>query len=212
MRFLSAIRTVADTIERYTDEGVEYDFGFDVAQKITFVLTLMILWCLPWSWGEYEFAMFVFCCIVGRAVVMSNLHLWINEAIENRGGRKSTKRFLNMSSGLWKLIVLGVLLYLTIHGLIQERSFGDVLIALPCYIAMFICGFFIFGGVTNLASRPSNPNEVGSKAWREANGVVKVNRDLTNPLYRDRYGNYYSGTGFVPVPPPVNIVDKHNRQ
>lgn len=211
MRFLSAIKIVADTLDRYTGQGFEYDFGYDVAQKITFALTLIILWCLPWSWGEYEFAMFIFCCIVGRIVVMSNLHIWINEAIERKGGRKRTNRFLNMSSGVWKLIVLGVMTYLTINCLCQIRAFSEFLITLPCCIAMFISGFFVFGGVTGIATVPSDPNKIGSAAWKKANGVVKVNRDLMKPLYRDKYGNYYEGTGFVPVSAPVNVNNKNSK-
>ena len=80
-----------------------------------------------------------------------------------------------------------------------------------CCSIMSICGFFIFAGVTLLGTTPSDPNKRGTKAWKEANGVIRVNTDLMYPLYRDKYGNYYKGTGFVPVPPPVIVVDKNKR-
>ena len=76
---------------------------------------------------------------------------------------------------------------------------------------MVFIGYFIFAGVTVLGSRPGDHNQRGTKAWKEANGVVKVNTSLMNPLYRDKYGNYYKGSGFVPVPPPVQPVDKYYR-
>lgn len=207
---LGEIKKLADLIGKYTDQGnFAYDFGFDVAQKITFALTLLILFGM--NWGPYQFAIFIFCCIIGRTVVMEFIKDPINKFIEKRGGRRSDKRFLNMPQNIWKLIVLVILTFITIRDMIQPRGLEEFLTTLPGWVVMYICGFFIFGGITGLKPLPDDPNRVGSPAWRKENGVQKVNRDLTNPLYRDKYGNYYKGTGFVPVPPPVIVISKDKK-
>lgn len=205
---IEKIKKFADLIGKFTDQGnFEYDFGYDVAQKITFVLTLLVLWVVPDIAG-FDFALFIFCCIIGRIVVMSILQTKINDFIKSRGGRRSNKRFLNMPHNIWKLIVFVIVTIITVKDIIQPRSLEDFLITLPGWIVMYICGFFIFGGITGLTPLPDDPERVGSPAWKKANGVEKVNLDLMNPLYRDKNGNYYRGTGFVPVPPPVYVINK----
>ncbi len=211
-KLVEKIKKFADLIGKYTDQGnFEYDFGYDVAQKITFVLTLLILWGLPWDWGDDQFAMFIFCCIVGRIVVMSFLHHKINDIVDLFGRKRKDKRFLNMSESLWKLIVFVILTYITIKDMLMPRSAEDFFITLPGWIVMYFCGFFIFAGKTGLVALPDDPGRVGSPAWKKANGVVKVGHDLMNPLWRDKNGNYYKGTGFVPVPPPVHVVNKDKK-
>lgn len=196
-----------DIIEKITYQGdFEYDFGYDVAQKIFFVLTLLVLWALPWSWEQYEFAVFIICCIVGRVLVMSSIQIWLNNTIEKCGGRKSDHRFLHMSSGLWKLIVLVFLIIITIRCLRYISSVEDALITITGCLTMVICGFFIYGGITNVAIIPQDPTKVGTAAWKKANGVEQVRFGWENPLWRDKNGNYY-GKNFCPIPPPVNIID-----
>ena len=83
--------------------------------------------------------------------------------------------------------------------------------ALPSVLIMYFVGFFVFAGYTTLGSAKGSddPNKKGSPAWKKANGVEQVGFDLMNPLWRDKNGNYYRGTQFVPVSPPVNIKDKN---
>lgn len=196
-------------VDKATDQGdIEYDFGYDVAQKALFVLTLLVLWALPWSWGSYEFAIFIFCCIAGRLLVFTTIQESINNTIEKCGGRKSNHRFLHMPSGLWKLIVLIFLVIITIRCLCSLPTATDIVITLPGCLVMFVCGFFIYGGTTNAVATPPDPTKVGTAAWKKANGVEQVGFDWAKPMWRDKHGNYYEGRNFRPIPPPVHIINK----
>lgn len=185
-------------------------FVYDASKKILFMLTLWILFGLGWS-GDNRFGVFVFCSVGGRIFVMPIIQIIVSKITDILGGRKSSAPFLYIPGKIWSLFVLVVVVYITIDCLRASHSIEMLLTNIVCCSIMAFVGYFIFAGVTLLGSPPSDSNKRGTKAWKEANGVVKVNTSLMNPLYRDKYGNYYKGSGFVPVPPPVQPVDKYYR-
>ena len=202
------ISWIANKVDKATYQGdFEYDFGYDAAQKITFILLVLII---PWDFPDIAVALFIIGCVVGRIIVMSFLQLWINKLSELFSGNKRRKPFLWIPAKIWKLIVLGVLTYLLVRYLLFMQETGDFL-ALPGALIMYFVGFFVFAGYTMLgaAKGSDDPNKIGSPAWKKANGVQQVGFDLMNPLWRDKNGNYYQGTQYVPVPPPVNIINKN---
>ena len=202
---LSKIKKIIRFIDKITDQGdFGYDFSYDAAQKLLFILAVWILFSMPW--GVYRFAIFIFCCIVGRIMVMPILQLGIEKLQTLMDAKERTRPFLWIPRPLWKVGVLIVLTYI----LIEEIIGGD-LFALPATLIMYFVGFFIFAGYTTLgiAAGSDNPNKKGSPAWKKANGVEQVGFNLMNPLWRDKHGNYYQGTQYVPVPPPVNITNKN---
>lgn len=186
-----------------------YDFSFDVAQKITFVLTILILWGIRIDMVEtgFEYGIYICCCILGRLLVMTGLKALIDRYLEAKGGRKSPYYFLRMPPFVWRIIVLVFVAYITIKDMVQPRSVEDFLITSPAWVVMSFVGFCIFALRTEVGGQTPDPTKVGSPAWREENGIEKVNSSLTRPLYRDKNGNYY-GYGWVPVPTPVEIVEK----
>ena len=205
MKPLCGIKKVIRIIDKITDQGdFGYDFCYDAAQKLLFLLTLWILFGAPW--GDYRFAIFIFCCIVGRIMVMPILQLGIEKIQNLLDAKERTRPFLWIPRPLWKVGVLIVLTYI----LIEEMIGGDFF-AIPAALIMYFCGFFIFAGYTTLgvAKGADDPNKKGSPAWKKANGVEQVGFDLMNPLWRDKNGNYYRGTQYVPVPPLVNIINKN---
>ena len=202
------ISWIANRVDKATFQGdFGYDFGYDAAQKITFILLVLII---PWDFPDIAVALFIMGCVVGRIVVMSFLQLWINKLTDLFGGNKRRKPFLWIPAKIWKLIVLGVLTYLLVRYLLFMQETGDFL-ALPGALIMYFVGFFVFAGYTSLGlvKGADDPNKIGSPAWKKANGVQQVGFDLMNPLWRDKNGNYYKGTQYVPIPPPVNIVNKN---
>ena len=201
-------RKQENEIEKAYKQSLTQEFIYDASQKILFVLTMLILFALPWD-GETRFAIFIFCSVGGRIFIMPVIQGFVQKITYLFGGRKSNTPFLHIPRFIWSLFVLGVVLYITIDCLCTAHSIGTFLVNLVCGIIMAYIGYVIFAKKTYLFNPPSDPNKRGTKAWKEANGVVKVNTDLMNPLYRDKYGNYYQGSGFVPVPPPVQIVDKN---
>jgi hypothetical protein len=129
------------------------------------------------------------------------------EKIQNLlDAKERTRPFLWIPRPLWKVGVLIVLTYI----LIEEMIDGDFF-AIPAALIMYFCGFFIFAGYTTLgvAKGADDPNKKGSPAWKKANGVEQVGFNIMNPLWRDKYGNYYKGTNYVPITPPVNVVNKN---
>ena len=195
--------------EAYT-QSLTQEFIYDASQKILFALTMLILFAMPWD-GETRFAIFIFCSVGGRIFIMPVIQVLVEIITALFGGKKTSTPFLYIPHFIWRLFVLGIVLYITIDCLCTAHSIGSFLVNLVCGIIMAYIGYVIFAKKTYLYNPPSDPNKRGSKAWKEANGVVKVNTNLTTPLYRDKYGNYYEGTGFVPVPPPVQPVDKNYR-
>lgn len=191
-------------------QSLTQEFVYDASQKILFALTLLIMFGMPWN-GETRFAVFIFCSVGGRIFIMPIIQAIVGNITNLFGGRKSSARFLHIPRLVWSLFVLGVVIYITIECLSEAHTFGSFLVNIVCGIIMAFIGYTIFAKTTYLTNPPSDPNKRGTAAWKEANGVVKVNTDLMNPLYRDKYGNYYKGSGFVPVPPPVQPVDKNYR-
>lgn len=202
-KLLSGIKKVIRFIDKITDQGdFGYDFSYDAAQKLLFLLTVWILFSIPW--GDNRFAIYIFCCIIGRIVVMSVLQLGIQKFQDIFGDRESSRPFLWIPRPLWKVGVLIVLTYI----LIDEIIGGDFF-AIPAALIMYFVGFFIFAGYTTIgvAKGSDNPNKKGTPAWKKANGVEQVGFNLMMPLWRDKNGNYYKGTQYVPIPPPVNITN-----
>lgn len=202
---LRKIKNVIRIIDKITDQGdFGYDFVYDAAQKLLFLFTVWILFSIPW--GDYRFAIFIFCCIVGRIIVMPFLQAGI-EILQSILGAKEIKRpFLWIPRPFWKVGVLIVLTYILIEQMIDGNFF-----AIPSALIMYFVGFFVFAGYTTLgaAKGSDDPNKKGSPAWKKANGVEQVGFDLMNPLWRDKNGNYYKGTNYVPITPPVNVVNKN---
>lgn len=208
MNILKPFFWLANKIDKLTYQGdFGFDFSHDAAQKITFILLILVI---PWDFPDYAVALFIMGCVVGRIVVMSFLQLWINKLTELLGSNKRRKPFLWIPPRTWKLIVLGFLTYLLVRYLLFMQETGDFL-ALPGALIMCFAGFFVFAGNTTLgvAKGSNDPNKKGSPAWKKANGVEQVGFNLMNPLWRDKNGNYYEGTQYVPIPPPVNIVNKN---
>ena len=202
-KLLSGIKKAIRFIDKITDQGdFGYDFSYDAAQKLLFLLSVWILFGIPW--GDYRFAIFIFCCIFGRIMVMPILQMGIQKLQDILDMKESTRPFLWIPRPLWKVCVLIVLTYI----LIDEIIGGDFF-ALPAALIMYFVGFFIFAGYTTLGTLPSDPNRKGSPEWKKANGVEQVGFSLMNPLWRDKYGNYYKGTNYVPITPPVNVVNKN---
>ena len=199
------IKNVIRIIDRITDQGdFGYDFSYDAAQKLLFLLTAWILFSAPW--GSYRFAIFIFCCIAGRILVMPIMQHGIQKIQDILSTKERTRPFLWIPRPLWKIGVLIILTYI----LIDEMIGGDFF-AIPAALIMYFVGFFDFAGYTTLgiAKGSDNPNKKGSPAWKKENGVEQVGFDLMNPLWRDKNGNYYRGTQYVPVPPPVNIMNRN---
>lgn len=202
---LSKIKNIIRIIDRMTDPGdFGYEFSYDAAQKLFFLLTMWILFGIPW--GDNRFAIFIFCCIVGRIIVMSVLQFIIQMLEDILPTKKRSRPFLWIPRPIWKVGVLIALIYL----LIDEIVGGDFF-AIPAALIMCFVGFFIFAGYTTLgfAAGSDDPNKIGSPAWKKENGVEQVGFDLMSPLWRDKNGNYYKGTQYVPVPPPVYIINKN---
>lgn len=205
------ISWIANKIDKATYQGdFEYNFAYDAAQKITFILLVLVI---PWDFPDIATALFIVGCVVGRIVVMSFLELWISkiiDIIDIFGNNKQRRPFLWIPSKFWKLIVLGILAYLMVKYLLFMQVTGDFM-ALPSALIMFFVGFFVFAGHTNLGvtKGSSDPNKIGSPAWKKANGVEQVGFNIMSPLWRDKNGNYYKGLQYVPVPPPVNITNKN---
>ena len=202
MKFLDGIKKVVRFFDKITDQGdLGYEFSYDAAQKILFLLTMLVLFGIPW--GEYTFAVFIICCIFGRMAVMPFLERVMVKVDKVLGNDKKRKPFLWVPRPIWKLLVLAVLTYI----LIQEIIGGDFA-AIPTALIMYVVGFFIFTGYTSLVSLPPDPSRRGSPAWRKENGVEQVGFDLMKPRWRDKNGNYYEGLNCLPIPTPVEIVKK----
>ena len=112
-KLLSGIKKVIHFIVKITGQG-EFgcDFSYDAAQKILFLLTMWILFSIPW--GDNRFAIFIFCCIFGRIVVMSVLQRGIQMFQDILGKKERNRPFLWIPRPLWKIGVLAVLTYILI--------------------------------------------------------------------------------------------------
>ena len=204
-KLLSGIKKVIRLIDKITDQGdFGYEFSYDAAQKILFLLAMWILFSIPD--GELRFAIYIFCCIVGRIIVMPVLQLAVQTIQGILEGEERSRPFLWIPRPVWKVVVLAVLTYILLDAIIGGEFF-----AIPSELIMYFVGFFIFAGYTTVgaAKGSDNPNKKGTPAWKKANGVEQVGFNIMNPLWRDKNGNYYQGTQYVPVPPPVNIINKN---
>lgn len=208
------IKSIANSVwKALTQNDTAYDFSYDVAQKITFLLTALVLWAIPVDLFQpgVEFGIFIFCCIFGRIVVMSVLQMLIDRLLKERGGRKSSNYFLSMPPFIWRVIVLIFVVYITVKDMLLPRYLDDFIMVIPAWVIMGIVAFHIFALRTEVVCDLPDPTKKGSPAWQEANGIEAVRHSLINPIYRDKNGNYY-GQGWVPVAPPVEILNKEHKR
>ena len=180
-----------DSINKIFDQGEHpYNYGYDVGQKITYLFVILLC-----KWLGPDFL--IGYCIIGRIFIIGPFELLLKD-------KHREKRLFNMSNKAWKYIVLFTLIVISIINIINNLD--DVLLtAIGLIFTDFIC-FFILAGQTTVKYRPGDPDKIGTGEWKKKNGVVKVSDSTrTLPLYRDKYGNYYEGTGYAPVPAPVTI-------
>ena len=193
MKIGEKLKEIEAKAERMFDQGEhDYDYGEDVGKKVLYALVVFLSIALEPGWV-------IAYCIMGKLFVITPIQMLLKN-------KTSEKRLFNMSERTWKRIVFITLLIINIYVMIDNMDdFFVNLVAVP--ITFFIC-FFILAGVTQLKYSPGDPNKKGSPEWREKMGIEQVDFDPIKPVYRDKNGNYYEGTGWVPVPPPVNVINK----
>lgn len=195
-RFINNLRHPPSNL---ADAG--YDLGQDIGQKVLYVIMMSVAFFLP---SDIALAWFLVSSIFGFFFVVTPFESIFEKRSKALLEKENPKRFLRMSQFVWQLIVFVSLAAFFIADLVNNFSMTS-LVGSP--FVFLIC----YGLLTKNATvvvKPSDPNKVGSKAWKEANGVMPVpGVEGQWMVYRDKYGNYYEnrlGT-FVAIPTPVDI-------
>lgn len=189
------------------NEKQEYNFSLDVAQKITFLILMAIVWFSP----GFRMIIVMAGSIFGRFFLIPTIESFVDK--KSFAKKKREKPFLGISEGIWSLIVLISFIVVMIVSIVQDIIYEQFeIINIFLYLIILVIGFGILTKDTAVTGNPldSDPNEIGSYAWKKENNVKLVSTKGNTRLYRDKNGNYYTGSAgqYVPTSVPVTIENK----
>lgn len=180
-----------------------YDFSLDATQKIIFFAMIFICISLIKVPGIATVAI-LGITIFGRLLLFTPIQILINTIF---GNKERKHPFMHISHSLWVKIVLVSLLGITVIDTIRQ---GD-LFAIPVVLVIDVVAFMLFTKDAGVTFEPekTDPNKKGTYMWKKVNGVEFVmNNEAGQRIYRDKNGNYYQGSSYVPIPAPVTIENK----
>lgn len=184
--------------------AADYDLGRDVGQKVLFVIMVLGAIIVPFKSNT---GWFVISSILGYYAIVSIFTALLKKKSEELLQKENAKRFLGMPPRIWNGIVGATLLGFMAVDFIKNFNYLNIVI-FP--IVFLICYGLLTKNAT-ISIKESDPNRVGSKAWKEANGVERV-LDVKGQwrVYRDKNGNYYEDHvgNFVAIPAPVSERNK----
>lgn len=180
-----------------------YDFGLDVVQKITFFIMMLIAVKLIKVPGIATAAILMIT-IFSRVLLFAPMQVLINKLF---GKKQYAHPFLLIPHKIWVAIVTISVVVISIIDTINQRAF----FVIPCVLVVDIVAILLFTRDAKVTCDPegTDPNKRGTHMWKKTNGVEYVmNNEAGQRIYRDKNGNYYCGSGYVPIPPPVTIIKK----
>lgn len=181
-----------------------YDLGQDVGQKVLFAIMVLGAIILP---SKLTTAWFLISSILGHFCIVSFFIILLKNKSKELLQKESAKRFMGMSPRIWSRIAGATLLGFMTIDFIKNFNYLNIVV-FP--IGFLICHGILTKNVT-ASIKETDPNRVGSKAWKKANRVERV-LDVEGQwrVYRDKNGNYYEDHvgNFVAIPAPVSERNK----